>query len=206
MQRSAAQSKVGGKRTFRNDERLGRQAGGAFVSKRNGSFLILEKGPAMRLEDILRKKGFAVHTIQPQATLDELVRMLVHRNCGSLVVTQSDSSAPMLGIITERDVLRACTEHPGGLGRVHVADVMTIDVTIGSPSDSVEDTMGVMTEQRIRHLPVIEGGRLVGIVSIGDIVKAHHDNLTMENHYLKTYINGEDDSITAAVAVKSRAR
>jgi len=160
----------------------------------------------MLLQDILRNKGTAVHTIQPHATLDELVRTLVDRKCGSLVVTQSDSSAPMLGIITERDVLRACAGHLGGFSQLRVADVMTIDVTVGSPSDSVDDTMGVMTEQRIRHLPIIDQGRLVGIVSIGDIVKAHHDNLTLENHYLKTYISGEDDSVTAAVAVKAHAR
>jgi CBS domain-containing protein len=160
----------------------------------------------MLLQEILRNKGTAVHTIQPQATLDELVRTLVQRNCGSLVVTQSGSSSPMLGIITERDVLRACAAHPGGLGEVRVIDVMSVDVTVGSPSDSVEDTMGVMTEQRIRHLPIIENGRLAGIVSIGDIVKAHHDNLTLENHYLKSYISGEEDSVTAAVAVPARPR
>jgi CBS domain-containing protein len=160
----------------------------------------------MLLQDILRKKGTTVHTIQPQASLDELVRTLVQRNCGSLVVTQSDSSAPMVGIITERDVLRACADHPGGFDEIRVADVMSVNVTVGAPSDSVEDTMGIMTEQRIRHMPVIDRGRLVGIVSIGDIVKAHHDNLTMENHYLKTYIHGEDDSVTAAMAVKAKAR
>jgi CBS domain-containing protein len=158
----------------------------------------------MFLQDILRYKGSAVHTIRPQATVDELVRALVQKKCGSLVVTQSDSSAPMMGIITERDVLRACAAHPSGVGQLRVADVMTIDVTVGSPSDTVEDTMGIMTEQRIRHMPVVEDGRLVGIVSIGDIVKAHHDNLTLENHYLKTYINGEDDSVIAATAVKAK--
>jgi CBS domain-containing protein len=160
----------------------------------------------MLLQEILRNKGTAVHTIRPQATLDELVRTLVRLNCGSLVVTQSDSSAPILGIITERDVLRACAAHPNGLGQVRVADVMVVDVTIGSLNDSVEDTMGVMTERRIRHLPIVEKGRLAGIVSIGDIVKAHHDNLTMENHYLKSYIQGEEDSVTAAVAVPARPR
>jgi len=161
----------------------------------------------MLLQEILRNKGTAVHTIHPQATLDDLVRSLVQRNCGSLVVTQSgSSSSSMLGIITERDVLRACAAHPCGFADVRVVDVMTIEVTVGSPNDSVEDTMGVMTEQRIRHLPIVENGRLVGIVSIGDIVKAHHDNLTLENHYLKSYISGEEDSVTAAVAVPSRPR
>jgi CBS domain-containing protein len=66
---------------------------------------------------------------------------------------------------------------------------MTADVVIGSPSDSVEDTMGLMTDRRIRHLPVIEDDQLLGLVSIGDIVKAQHDRLTMENHYLKSYLH-----------------
>ena len=72
---------------------------------------------------------------------------------------------------------------------------MSRDVAVGTPADSVEDTMGTMTNRRIRHLPVLDGGRLVGIVSIGDIVKAQHDQLTMENHYLKTYIHGAEDSV-----------
>ena len=65
---------------------------------------------------------------------------------------------------------------------------MTRDVATGSPDHSVEDTMGLMTDRRIRHLPVMEDGRLVGLISIGDVVKMQHDRLTMENHYLKSYI------------------
>ncbi len=67
---------------------------------------------------------------------------------------------------------------------------MTTDVVFASPHDSVEETMGLMTEKRIRHLPVLESEDLVGIISIGDIVKAQHDALTMENHYLKSYLQG----------------
>ena len=73
---------------------------------------------------------------------------------------------------------------------VLVATVMTRDVTIGSPDDSVEDTMGLMTNRRIRHLPVLEGGELIGLISIGDVVKTQHDQLSMENHYLKNYLLG----------------
>ncbi len=154
----------------------------------------------MTLHEILLNKGTAVHTIHPTATLDSVARTLVARNCGSLVVTDSDASAPMLGIITERDVLRACAARRAPLDKIRVGEAMTSDVTVGSPDDSVEEIMGLMTRLRIRHLPVIDGGRLVGIISIGDIVKAHHDRLTMENHYLMSYIQGEEDSLLMATA------
>jgi len=154
----------------------------------------------MTLRDILLAKGSAVHTIHPQASLDDVAQTLVRCNCGSLVVTQSDASAPMLGIITERDVLRECAARRAPLAEIRVCDAMTRDVTLGSPCDSVEDIMGLMTNLRIRHLPVIDGGRLVGIISIGDIVKAHHDSLTMENHYLMSYIQGEEDSVLAGAS------
>jgi CBS domain-containing protein len=148
----------------------------------------------MMLQDILRHKGTAIHTIGPDATLDDVVQTLVHFNCGSLLVADGDSSSPMLGIVTERDILRACATRRAPLDQLRVRDFMTSKVAVGSPADSVEDTMGTMTNLRIRHLPVVDEGKLVGIVSIGDIVKAQHDNLTLENHYLKTYIHGEAES------------
>ncbi len=159
----------------------------------------------MNLQDILRHKGSAVYSIRPDATLDDVVQTLVHYNCGSLVVRDGDDSSPMLGIITERDILKACAAIRGSLGQIVVREAMTQSVTTGTPCDSVEDTMGTMTNRRIRHLPVLDDGRLVGLVSIGDIVKAHHDNLTLENHLLKTYIHGEVDSLTDS-AIYARPR
>jgi CBS domain-containing protein len=150
----------------------------------------------MILQEILRQKGSTVYTIRPDASLDDVVRTLVHFNCGSLVVTEGDSSSPMLGIITERDILRACAAKCAPLDQLRVGEAMSRDVTVGSPADSVEDTMGTMTNRRIRHLPIIEDDRLVGLISIGDVVKAQHDHLTLENHYLKGYIHGEVDSLT----------
>lgn len=144
----------------------------------------------MTLRDILFAKGNLVHTIGSRATLDEVVQKLVRNNCGSLIVRDSEPNGPMLGIITERDILKACAARQAPLTTMTVADVMSATVSIGSPNDSVEDTMGLMTEHRIRHLPVVEGGQLVGLVSIGDVVKMQHDRLTMENHYLKSYIQG----------------
>jgi CBS domain-containing protein len=144
----------------------------------------------MKLADILAHKGYKVHSIRPSASLAEVVQVLVRHNIGSLMVCEDEDCKRMLGIITERDILRACAARRGPLEGTAVADAMTTNVVTGSPCDSVEDTMGLMTEHRIRHLPVLENDELVGIVSIGDIVKAQHDALTMENHYLKSYLHG----------------
>jgi CBS domain-containing protein len=143
----------------------------------------------MKLADILAHKGSKVHSIGPVASLAEVVQVLNRHNIGSLMVCPEDDCKRMLGIITERDILRACAARRP-LETTEVSDVMTHDVVTGSPCDSVEDTMGVMTDNRIRHLPVLDNDELVGIVSIGDIVKAQHDALTMENHYLKSYLHG----------------
>ena len=146
----------------------------------------------MTLQEILRAKGNAVHTISPDATLEEVVQKLVKHNCGSLVVCLDAEceNRRLIGIITERDILRACASERGRFGELTVSVVMTREVITGSPSDSVEDTMGLMTTKRVRHLPIVEQQKLEGIISIGDVVKAQHDQLTMENHYLKSYIHG----------------
>lgn len=147
----------------------------------------------MTLSDILNHKGHAVLTIEPSATLAEVVHTLVEHNCGSLIVCSTSGDglrSRMVGIITERDILRACANDKTPLSRMRVEDVMSKNPIIGHPNDSVEDTMGVMTDRRIRHLPVLDGGLLAGIVSIGDVVKAQHDAMTMENHYLKSYLHG----------------
>jgi CBS domain-containing protein len=146
----------------------------------------------MTLSEILHGKGHVVHTIDPASTLEDVVQSLVGHNCGSLVVCDANSPAQgrMVGIITERDILKVVATHKGPLSAVRVADAMSKELTIGAPTDSVEDTMGLMTRLRIRHLPVVEDGQLLGLVSIGDVVKMQHDRLTMENHYLKSYIQG----------------
>lgn len=146
----------------------------------------------MMLQEILRRKGSKVHAIGPQATLDQVVQKLVENNCGSLLVCERpddcESPGSLLGIITERDILRACASRRGPLDQLKVVDVMSAELITGSPTDSIDDTMGLMTEQRVRHLPIMVDGRLAGIISIGDVVKAHHDEVAMENHYLKSYI------------------
>jgi CBS domain-containing protein len=144
----------------------------------------------MLLRDILQNKGAKVFTIGPEATLADVVDRLVEHNCGSLLVCHAGEPCKMLGIISERDILRACAATRLRLEEQIVADRMTREVVTAGLDQPVEDAMGLMTTNRIRHLPIIEGGELVGIISIGDVVKAQHDALTMENHYLKNYIHG----------------
>lgn len=141
----------------------------------------------MTIRDILRNKGSNVLSIHPDATLAEVVQKLVENNCGSLVVCDGDR---MAGIITERDVLRAIAEDTP-LSQVRVRTRMTTDVITGTSEDSVESIMGAMTQHRIRHMPILDNQQLVGLISIGDVVKAQHDQLTVENHYLLSYIQGE---------------
>lgn len=143
----------------------------------------------MNLREILNAKGPVVHTIDVDASLEEVVQKLVRHNCGSLVVYDKSASPRMAGIITERDILRAFAAHKDATSKLKVVDAMSANLVVGGPCDSVEDTMGLMTDKRIRHLPVVEDDALVGLVSIGDVVKMQHDRLTMENHYLKTYLH-----------------
>lgn len=143
----------------------------------------------MNLQHILREKGGTVHSIEPQATLDDVVQALIRHNCGSLLICERGPDGPRVaGIISERDILRACAARKTPLDQVRVSEVMTRDVITGSPGDLVEEAMGQMTMHRIRHLPILDDGRLVGIISIGDLVKAQHQQFAIENHYLKTYI------------------
>lgn len=147
---------------------------------------------AMLLQELLRDKSQKVHSIRPQATLADAVAELVRHNIGSLLVCESSGdgfATRLLGIVTERDVLRALAVHGAATGSLSVREVMTSDVLTASPQDSIGDAMGLMTQRRIRHLPVVEGGRLLGMISIGDVVKAQHDQFALENHYLKSYIN-----------------
>lgn len=141
----------------------------------------------MKLQAILHVKGTEVYSISPRANLEDVVEKLVDCKCGSLIVGEDGE---LIGIITERDILRACAVKPDSLLETPVADHMTTDVITGSLEDEVEDIMGLMTKNRIRHLPILENGRLAGVISIGDVVKAQHDALTIENHYLKEYLHG----------------
>ena len=144
----------------------------------------------MRLQDILAVKGTTVFTTSPEISLAEAVRQMVEHNIGSMLVCQRDLTLGerLVGILTERDMLRCFAAGKCDLTQMKVADVMTTKLITAKPTDSVADLMGVMTTHRIRHVPVVSGERLVGMVSIGDLLKAQHDHLMAENQFMRDYI------------------
>jgi CBS domain-containing protein len=142
----------------------------------------------MTIRGILRQKGSDVVTIEPERTVLAAIRRLVDHRIGALVVTRDHGS--IVGIITERDILRESAERSDRLHETRVRDVMTTDVIIGLPDDDLDYVMGIMTKNRIRHLPVLEGEQLAGIISIGDVVNIQLRRTEFENRMLKDYIQG----------------
>ena len=141
----------------------------------------------MRIADVLRTKGSAVATIDPGATVTELLRKLAEHNVGAIVVVGDGRVA---GIVSERDIVRRLNERGPGLLSAQVSEIMTADVFTCAPSDTVDSLTVVMTERRFRHVPVIADGELVGIVSIGDVVKSRISQLETDSDQLQAYITG----------------
>jgi CBS domain-containing protein len=145
----------------------------------------------MHLQEILAAKGADIITIGPEATLREAAHRLVEEHVGALLVfprgADDRQASQLLGILSERDVLRMCAAGTS-LDKTRVAEVMSTQLVTASLTDELDQAMGVMTQERKRHLPVIANGRVEGIVSIGDLVKAQHDLLAVENRFMKDYI------------------
>lgn len=141
----------------------------------------------MRVSDVLSSKGSStIYTIRPGATMSELLDALAEHNVGALVV--SDDGTTMLGIVSERDVVRKIRDFDD-LKSVSVEQIMTSDVRVCAPDDSFGSLMAIMTEHRVRHVPVLDGGQLVGVLSIGDAVKQRMDQLEFERDQLNNYVS-----------------
>ena len=141
----------------------------------------------MRVNDVLKHKGSAVVTIAPGRSVRELLAHLADRGIGAVVVSADGEHVD--GIVSERDVVRRL--HAGGDGVLEgpVTAIMTTEVRTCRPQDHLDELMAVMTEGRIRHLPVVEEDRLVGIVSIGDVVKQRITEISDERDQLSAYIS-----------------
>jgi CBS domain-containing protein len=141
----------------------------------------------MTLQELLdRKQSALIYVSASDKLLDAIGRMSEHK-VGSLLVQSDDGQ--LRGILTERDVLRFCSERPDALPRARIDEVMTRDLIVATPDSSIDEAMSLMTEQRFRHLPVIDGGVPVGMISIGDLVKAKLNDVSVEVKYLREYIS-----------------
>ena len=142
----------------------------------------------MRINQVLAGKGSSeVVTVPPDASVRDLIAMLAEHNIGALVV--SGDGARVDGIVSERDVVRRLHEDEHVLD-APVSRIMTADVHTCEGDQPVTSLMAVMTEQRVRHVPVVKDGRLAGIVSIGDVVKSRMSELEFERDQLDSYVHG----------------
>ena len=139
----------------------------------------------MRIADILRGKGTAVATVTRTTTVAALLADLAEHDIGSMVVIDADG---VVGIVAERDVVRGLHQYGQELLRRPVADVMSTIVLTCGPDDLVHDLAILMTNNRVRHVPVLDNGRLAGIVSIGDVVKSRMEEMMAERQQLRAYI------------------
>jgi CBS domain-containing protein len=139
----------------------------------------------MRIADVLRNKGAAVTTINPDATVAQLLAGLAEHNIGAMVVVGPDGVA---GMVSERDVVRELHTHGSSVLAQPVSKIMTEAVATCAKADTVDAISMLMTENRVRHVPVVESGELVGLVSIGDVVKTRMEELEAEQKQLHSYI------------------
>lgn len=141
----------------------------------------------MLISEVLRRKGSDVVTVPPKTSVRELLARLAEHHVGALVVSPDGSA--VAGIVSERDVVRRLAADGPDLLDRQVAEIMTVDVRTCAPNETVDQLMVLMTEQRFRHVPVVEGGRLAGIMSIGDVVKQRLEELQSERDHLTAYIS-----------------
>lgn len=140
----------------------------------------------MQVSDIIRRKGDFVASLAPDASVRELLELLAELNIGAAVVCSADGH--LSGIVSERDVVRSLG-HSQSLFDGPVSQIMTRDVVTVTPATTVEELARLMTEHRIRHVPVLRDGQLAGLVSIGDVVKSRLGELELERDSLVNYIN-----------------
>lgn len=151
----------------------------------------------MLIRDLIQEKGKSVITTEANQTIHAAIKLLNQHRIGALVVMGDNDS--VVGIITERDILTVCGEHCTRLNDQKddhtacpalVKDAMTRDLVTGVPDDDLNFAMGLMAKNHIRHLPILEGGQMAGIISIGDLVNAHLEERVLENRTLQEYIQG----------------
>lgn len=140
----------------------------------------------MTVAAILKHKGARVETVRPNATVQQVCDVLTSRQIGATVVV--GAAGEVVGVVSERDIVQALSKQGPGSLTQEVGEIMTRDVVSCKLTDTSEDLMEMMTRGRFRHVPVVEGGRLVGIISIGDVVKRRIEDSDLERHAMREYI------------------
>ena len=143
--------------------------------------------PIGTINEILSQKGTTVWCISPEATVFEAIQMMADKNIGALLVTDKEK---LLGILTERDYTRKIALKGKSSKQTAVKEILSERVVHVAPSNTVEECMRLMTDHRVRHLPVLEGDRILGVVSIGDLVNWIISAQSTTIHQLQTYITG----------------
>lgn len=145
-----------------------------------------QEGEVMLVRDLLKAKGSSVITIRAGSTIKQAMEVLIRHNIGAVMVVNEEGNP--VGIVSERDILRESHNHLDRAFTTIVDSIMSTDLIIGLPDDTLEYVECVITDNKIRHLPIMENGKMIGIISIGDIVKALLQHSETQIHYLRDYI------------------
>ncbi len=143
----------------------------------------------MKTKDILAEKGSRVITVEETILLVDVVSMFIINKIGCVIVVNNHNE--IIGLVAPMDILKAIHHHPEDLPTITVSEIMPRDIIVVTPDEDIDELMTIMTEGRIRHLPVIDKGDLVGLVSIGDVVKAKTTVWDVEIRHLTDYIEGK---------------
>ncbi len=146
------------------------------------------KEAAMLVRTLLNEKKRDLITIEPHQPIDKAMEVLITNNISCLPVI--DESGKLSGIVSDKDIFKKVHETKGEYHNLHVEDVMTTAVIVGLPDDDVSYIAGVMTKNWIRHVPIVDGENLIGLVSLRDIIRVQAENKEVENRYLKLYLEG----------------
>lgn len=142
----------------------------------------------MHVAAVLKRKGNRIVSAAPADTVAAIARLLTEHRIGAVLVVEEDGRP--VGILSERDIVRAIARDGASALSRPASDLMTRELITGQPTDTVADLMAVMTDRRIRHIPILEEGRIVGVISIGDVVKARIDDAELEVESLRGFVAG----------------
>ena len=142
----------------------------------------------MKVKDVLKNKKREIVTVEASTDLLTAMELLINNEVGCLPVL--GYSGQLIGIISDKDIFHAVFENQDNFGSLKVSNLMTTDLLVGLAEDEIDYIGGVMTENKVRHIPIVEKDKLVGLISLGDVVKAEIKRMQIENRYLKLYLEG----------------